>query len=391
MTELNAQPENPQEQGRYDPELLKKGLRCDLDQYEMLKRCSDSKDMSEWNGWRKRNPNEDVLLEGGCFTDRYLKGVLLNSGDFTDEKGKKHNFTAEVHLEKSNLSDCQVQEANLVKASLRGSMLVGTHLEHSDLKVAHLEDTFIWEAHLEHANLVAAHLENAKLWETHLQGAQLLGAHLEHAMVYWCDVDGSTSVWGCWINRYTHFGGTSLNGVHIHPSTKQLLEYNIRRKNWEDWYKEHPTLEWVVKPFWLMSDYGLSTGRIVAVFLGLAFGFATIYWLWGLAAPTGIVDYLFVDANGAKVGYGLALLRALHFSVVIMTVGFTNMHANAHSFWAHILVGLQMILGFVLLGALVTRFAVLFTACGPAGRFADDKKKAADDRGQKTELISNKE
>jgi hypothetical protein len=169
------------------------------------------------------------------------------------------------------------------------------------------------------------------------------------------------------------------------------LEYNIRRKNWEDWYKEHPTLEWVVKPFWLMSDYGLSTGRIVAVFLGLAFGFATIYWLWGLAAPTGIVDYLFVDANGAKVGYGLALLRALHFSVVIMTVGFTNMHANAHSFWAHILVGLQMILGFVLLGALVTRFAVLFTAGGPAGRFADDKKKAADDRGQKTELISNKE
>jgi hypothetical protein len=50
-----------------------------------------------------------------------------------------------------------------------------------------------------------------------------------------------------------------------------------------------------------------------------------------------------------------------------------------------------MILGFVLLGALVTRFAVLFTAGGPAGRFADDKKKAADDRGQKTELISNKE
>jgi hypothetical protein len=55
-----------------------------------------------------------------------------------------------------------------------------------------------------------------------------------------------------------------------------------------------------------------------------------------------------------------------------MTVGFTNMYANAHSFWAHILVGLQMIWGFVLLGALVTRFAVLFTAGGPAGKFTDE-------------------
>jgi hypothetical protein len=34
---------------------------------------------------------------------------------------------------------------------------------------------------------------------------------------------------------------------------------------------------------------------------------------------------------------------------------------------------LQVILGYVLLGALVTRFAVLFTAGGPAGRFADEK------------------
>ncbi len=32
---------------------------------------------------------------------------------------------------------------------------------------------------------------------------------------------------------------------------------------------------------------------------------------------------------------------------------------------------LQVILGYVLLGALVTRFAVLFTAGGPAGKFSD--------------------
>jgi hypothetical protein len=48
MTNQNSKSENNQQ--RFDPELLKKGLRCDLDQYEMLKRCSDEKNMTEWNG-----------------------------------------------------------------------------------------------------------------------------------------------------------------------------------------------------------------------------------------------------------------------------------------------------------------------------------------------------
>jgi hypothetical protein len=37
-------------------------------------------------------------------------------------------------------------------------------------------------------------------------------------------------------------------------------------------------------------------------------------------------------------------------------------------------------IGYVLLGALVTRFAILFTAGGPAGKFADEHKKDADDK-----------
>jgi hypothetical protein len=57
------------------------------------------------------------------------------------------------------------------------------------------------------------------------------------------------------------------------------------------------------------------------------------------------------------------------------TLGFGDMYANAQSIWGHILLSLQVILGYVLLGALVTRFAVLFTAGGPAGRFEDEEKK----------------
>jgi len=44
-----------------------------------------------------------------------------------------------------------------------------------------------------------------------------------------------------------------------------------------------------------------------------------------------------------------------------------------HDIVVRILFPYQVILGYVLLGALVTRFAVLFTAGGPTGKFADEK------------------
>jgi len=74
----------------------------------------------------------------------------------------------------------------------------------------------------------------------------------------------------------------------------------------------------------------------------------------------------------------LAPFRALYFSVVTMTtLGFGDMYANAHSFWrglfGSVLLVLQVILGYVLLGALVTRFAVLFTASGPTAKFTEAK------------------
>jgi hypothetical protein len=262
-----------------------------------------------------------------------------------------------------------LENANLRGACLKRAELFGTYLNEATLLYCCLEDTEIMNANFKRAVLFWAHLEGASLKKVNFEGAILEGAI----------VDNSTLIWNCEVDRDTDFRSVALNNANIDPATKQLLEYNIRRMNWEDWYKESSWLKWFVKPFWWMSDYGLSTGRIVITFFVLAIAFAGIYYVWGMIAPPGIVDYLFVDGNGVEVVWWLVPIRAIHFSVVIMTVGFTNMHANAHSFWAHILVSLQMILGFVLLGALVTRFAVLFTAGGPAGRFAKKDTKVKHD------------
>jgi hypothetical protein len=134
--------------------------------------------------------------------------------------------------------------------------------------------------------------------------------------------------------------------------------------NWEDWYKQHRVLKWLlVKPFWLMSDYGWSTGRIVLTFFGLAILFALVYWL----CPKSVM------VNGV-VGDIRGFVHALYFSVVTMTtLGFGDIAANPDSWGGQVLLMVQVILGYVLLGALVTRFAVLFTDGGPAGKFADEK------------------
>jgi hypothetical protein len=254
-------------------------------------------------------------------------------------------------------------------------------------------------AHFTHANLVDASLsyanmEGADLCFARLESADISEANLKSVKANQAKVNGSTSFWKCKVNRYcknnefTDFSGVALNDASIDPGTKQLLEYNIRRKNWEEWYpKQHWSLRWLVRKFWKISDYGLSTKRIIRTFFEWALVFAAVYYIWGfidyyfvgIKDYPGIVSDLFVlEDKQESVSRWLVPFRAVYFSIVTMTtLGFGDMYANAHSFlrgfFGHVLLAFQVILGYVLLGALVTRFAVLFTAGGPSEKFANEK------------------
>ncbi len=353
----------------FDPELLKKGLRCELEQFEILNRCSAEKDMSKWNQWRKENAKKEVLLEGAALWHAYLK-------------------------------DADLEFANLQRANLQGANLEG----------AKLQNAVLWEAKLQEANLRESYLQGAKLMRSNLQGAEFGGAKLQGADFSRAIVDGETLIWRCKFDRKTKFEGVALGNMRIYPKEKQLFEYNIRRKNWEEWYrwkdwyaykpeKERNKrsqffLKNTIGRFWEISNYGISTKRIIITFFVLAFVFANIYYHWGRIDPPGIVTNLFEveSATGEiiAVPWWLVPLRTLYFSIVTMTtLGFGDMYANAQSIWGHILLSLQVILGYVLLGALVTRFAVLFTAGGPAGKFADEKKEKATESTEDTEIKNN--
>jgi hypothetical protein len=352
---------------------MKKELRCDPHQLALLKRCYDKKDMTEWNKWRERNRLAEIWLQGA-----ELCGAHLEEADVGYAHLEGANLTG-AHLKRAKLEGTHLEGAQLTRARLGKAELIGSHLEKANITHANLVGANLLGAHLEMAKLQDAYLEDADVRFAHLEATELTRTNLKGADFRASIVDGSTLFWQCSIDSETDFRGVGLDSCRIDEKTKYLLQYNRRRMNCEDWYKEHPRLAWPAKAFFWISDYGRSTGRIIFTFFGLALIFANIYYHWARLAPPGIVSNLLIDENGLAIPWWLVPLRTLYFSIVTMTtLGFGDMYAKGQSFFGHLLLMLQVLLGYVLLGALVTRFGVLFTSGLISGEF-----KRKEDREQK--------
>ena len=396
------------------------------EQYDMLQRCSDAKDMTEWNEWRKKNLKADVLLEGANLGGFWLEGVRLGTGIYLKEgmilvEGKVNlqgadlglanlqgAWLVQANLQGANLAEANLQGATLTKVNLQGAKLWRANLQEANLFGANLQGVWLEEANLQGAKLIIANLQGtilnradlqgAKLSRANLQEANLFGANLQGAKLWKANlkessfdeaqiqgadftaaaVDGGTMIWDCDIDEDTDFTGVGLGNIRIDPESRQLLEYNVRRRRWErwyewkDWFKDKHEIKRgivsrcfheVVRVFWWMSAYGSSTGRIIFTFFLLAFAFAGIYCCW-----PGLI--MLTDKSGLR-----DFMHALYFSVVTMTtLGFGDIAANPDSRVGQLLLMVQVIFGYVLLGALITRFAVLFTAGGPTLSFKDIAK-----------------
>ena len=418
-----SQEEQPKNKWKLDQQQYKRLIECSKKGPEAIE---------EWNEWRKENRSEQIWLEGADLKDANLQRADLggaklqgaNLGGANLQEAKLGN----TNLQGAELANANLQEAKLAYANLEGAKLVYDFLEVADLYHANLQEANLGVANLQGADLRYAKLQGVKLreanleraelreanlqwtelqwaklqgadfWFAKLQGANILYAKLQGAKFTGAVVNGSTCFLYCEIDKNTDFRHTALENVRIESGTKTCLKYNIRRMNWRDWYRgssNHKNFDkkyyrprrracrvlWrllvtlPVRLFWKMSDYGRSTGRVLLTFFILALFFAAVYsnlscW-WDIQAIGGPGEGFTVEPHLPLWHYSaLIILRPIYFSVVTMTtLGFGDMFANAQSIWGHILLTLQVILGYVLLGALVTRLAVLFTSDGPAGSF----------------------
>ena len=350
--------------------------KFDARQYAMLMYCSYKGDMTLWNEWRMSHPTEKIALSGASLHGAYLKGGNFNQANFS-----KANFeSANLHGAELLLAD--LRGARLCKANLSELNVWGTNLQQANLQEADLRQSFFVGSNFKGTILNGACLQNASLLDCDLREALLHGTNLIDGKFCFTSVDSGTKLFFCSIGSGTDFTGVALGSAVIEPRLRVSLKNIIRKKQWLSWLKEgnraERLLKWLtVKLFWAMSDYGRSTKRIAGCFLALSLCFAMIYLGCGYydllhnngkAVSFGIVNGLFTkDISLENAQWGLLSLRSLYFSIVTMTtLGFGDMHAMPDSWLGHILLMLQVLLGYIMLGALITRFAVMFSDTGPA-------------------------
>ncbi|THB72737.1 MAG: hypothetical protein D6B28_04990 [Gammaproteobacteria bacterium] len=295
--------------------ISKEDHQLNLTDKQKLFAALETRDIESWNYWRQENKNRKI----------YLDGINLSNQDLSN-----------IDLTNTYLRGASLYRANLTKANLIGASIQGAYLSASNLSGALLEDI-------------------------DLRGIRARGAA----------VDGQTLFFNCLVDNKTDLTGVGLANARIDPALRSILEYNIRKISWNSWYRKGSLFQkvWkrlIVQPFWMMSDYGFSTSRLIKSFFLFAFLFALIYYVAGIISYPGIIDNLFI-VNGEALDARIVPLRAIYFSIVTMTtLGFGDLHATATSAAGHLLLIIQVLVGYMLLGALITRLAIMFTAGGPS-------------------------
>lgn len=280
-----------------------------------------------------------------------------------------------ANLQKAKISWANLQEADISDSNLHTALFVASDLSKANLRRANLQGVIL-DADLRNAQLSETNLQGAKLSGANLQGAELSNANLKRASFDLSHVDGMTKITRCIFDKHTDFTGVGLDGATIDPQLKVALKINIRRKEWKAWFERGKWYTKIckklfVRPFWQITDYGGSTTRIIYIFLALAALYGGLYFAFeAVPGLHSIVHGLRLNNNPDN--WHVAW-RAIYFSVVTMTtLGFGDIHAaesaDLWGFLGCLFLSFQVITGYVLLGALVTRLGILFTSDAPAAK-----------------------
>jgi len=307
-------------------------------QYDMLKRCSDKKDMTEWNQWRKDNPDEDVLLEKAKLQGFYLTALPFDNLQGADLSNANLQGTdlSEANLRGADLSGANLQRANLWEANLQGAKLWHANLKGVFLENSNLQEAGLQWANLEGADLDEANLEGAYLWRANLQGASLLEANLQGADLRKADLN-QANVQLVKFDSKTRCISLVGKDFYGSPVFRRFVEDSDYL---EDFKRRHPAIYWI---WFVLSDCGRSIALWAAWSLAFAVFFAHVFYRLG----QGAIEVAKLPWNFATVFY---------YSVVTFTtLGFGDVvpKTNAAAWW----VMAEVITGYVMLGGLISIFA----------------------------------
>jgi len=327
---------------------------------------------------------ENVHLEGANFENAHLEGAnfmfaCLEEADIRD-----------AHLEGTDFRDAHLEEANFWWSHLEGADFREANLEETLFNEVHLEGADFWLAHLGGASFWKAHLERANFSEVHIEGTYFNGAHLEGADFTYAVVDGETMFSENSIDDKTDFSGTALSATRIDPNLRTKLERNIREIQWKKWYnkpkisplrflkktfgkKPYTEMELEYKPslndrilinpfvrlFWWLTDYGSSTKRVIGVFFAWNILWAFIYQFLLPLQPGPILE------NASTMVLDTPNIITAVMKTNLMMFSITDVATRNLDYPALIFVTVQIVVGYFILAALITRLGIMFQNLSP--------------------------
>lgn len=298
------------------------------------------KGVKEWNLWRKNNPEIVPDLSGTNFEDEEFKNTAI-----WNARNKR------ISLKSINLDGACLDKVNLKKALLDGAKLRRSSLKKAKLRSARL------------MNVTARHAD--------FEGASFLMANLEKANFAFADFSGATL-------RYATLEGSNVRGVKFSKKSCAKKFQGIRvatcygSQRFKTFAQDQDFIEelrssgkWgerIFRAWWLFADCGRSFVRWAGWALLFALIFAVFFTPYPSWAPDWYISLCksfgpsFHQTPPSFYGQPMDFWSSLYFSIVTFTtLGFGDVVAD--NTCARILVGMEVVLGYIMLGGLISILA----------------------------------
>jgi hypothetical protein len=303
-----------------------------------------------WNDWRQENPAASIDFKRANLRNKQLENVNLAEADLNEAE------LSFAHLKNANFVFADMDHAVISFANLEGANLSAANLENAYLEDANLNNTILAGASFKNATLSNSNLKSAYLIDAHLEGTNLTAVNFDNANLSSVSFDekisikliGETgySLKKLWERRYDLLLDTTIRCKGVNATTcygSQRFKLFLQD---QDFLEEFLETKWGKKIYiiwWIFADCGRSLSRWAGWSLLLALMFAFIYWSLGPQSfKTEHLDFDFITL--------------FYYSVVTFTtLGFGDIIPKTTT--AAMWVTLEVILGYIMLGGLITIFA----------------------------------
>jgi uncharacterized protein YjbI with pentapeptide repeats len=228
---------------------------------------------------------------------------------------------------KVGFGHCKLRGASLFDADFSGATLTGADLSEVDARALKLDGARIREAKLEGADLTGAVMTRVDLGDTRIDNAILRDADLRGAQLR--NLGGYASA--DWVG--VDFRDVCFNGAYL------LRRFALDQNFLAEFRAESSMHEVLYRVWWVTSDCGRSFLRWGLWTIALAVVFAAIY------------TQVELDPGA----YGSALTPLYYSVVTLTTLGYGDVLPA--SGWAQAVAMVEVILGYVMLGGLLSIFA----------------------------------